>query len=338
MRENMTISTLMLDLVGTQLTDEEAILLQQPEVGGLILFSRNYVNPAQLNQLMHSIRALRADLIVAVDQEGGRVQRFREGFTALPPMANLAKKYLDNAENACVLAKELGWLMAIELRAYDIDISFAPVLDIDWQRSSVIGDRAFSSDPAALIDLASAFMQGMHEAGMAATGKHFPGHGWVAADSHLELPVDQRSESILDASDILPFKALIKNGLNAIMPAHVVYSQIDPQPAGFSSFWLREKLRGQLGFNGVIFSDDLTMEGASLAGSYPERCQRALNAGCDMVLVCNQPAAAKDVLAWLKKQKPEVNARIASMRGQPLAPVLNPERLEKARLIAANCF
>ena len=334
----MTIGALMLDLVSTQLTDEEASILQQPEVGGLILFSRNYTNPDQLKSLMTSIRAVRPDVIVAVDQEGGRVQRFREGFTSLPPMANLGKLYQQDTKAACYSAKELGWLMAAELRAFDIDISFAPVLDVDWQQCSVIGDRAFASEPKALIDLSTAFMDGMHEAGMAATGKHFPGHGWVGADSHLELPIDDRSESDLDATDLQPFKALVSRGLDAIMPAHVVYSQIDPEPAGFSNYWLQEKLRRQLGFNGVIFSDDLTMEGASIAGSYPERCRRALDAGCDMVLVCNQPDAAKEVLHYLKQQPASINSRISSMRGKTVSLDDHKDRLLNAREIAARCI
>ena len=334
----MTIGALMLDVMGTQLTNEEADILQQPEVGGLILFSRNYSTPEQLKSLMTSIRAIRPDLIVAVDQEGGRVQRFREGFTALPPMASLGKHYQQDPEAACYAAKELGWLMAAELRVYDIDISFAPVLDIDWQQCSVIGDRAFASEPSTLINLSTAFMQGMHEAGMAATGKHFPGHGWVGADSHLELPIDERLEADLEAVDLKPFKALVSSGLDAIMPAHVVYSQIDSQPAGFSHFWLQEKLRRQLGFKGVIFSDDLTMEGASIAGNYPERCRRALDAGCDMVLVCNQPDAAKEVLNYLKQQSGSVNTRILSMRGKPLMLSECQERLKMARQISASYF
>ncbi len=332
----MAIGALMLDLVGTQMTDEERELLQQPEVGGLILFSRNYENPHQLSRLMRSIRDIRSDLIVAVDQEGGRVQRFREGFTTLPPMATLGKQYQTNPTEARSTAKELGWLMATELRAFDIDISFAPVLDIDWQQSSVIGDRAFASNPEALTELSSAFMQGMHEAGMAATGKHFPGHGWVAADSHLELPIDGRSEAELEAADILPFKSLIKQGLDAIMPAHVVYEQVDSEPAGFSNYWLKHKLRAQLGFEGVIFSDDLTMEGASIAGSYADRCQKALQAGCDMVLVCNQPDAAKEVLNWLKQQPSWINPRIAKMRGKSSIDANNLQRLETARRLAAQ--
>lgn len=334
----MATGALMLDLVGTSLTAEEATILKQPEVGGLILFSRNYVNPAQLQQLMQAIRSLRPDLIVAVDQEGGRVQRFREGFTALPPMAVLGRMYQQDQAKACAVALELGWLMAAELRAFDIDISFAPVLDIDWQQSSIIGDRAFASEAIALVELASAFMQGMHEAGMAATGKHFPGHGWVQADSHLELPVDERDERQLERSDIQPFKALIAKGLDAIMPAHVVYSQVDVEPAGFSHYWLKDKLRKQLGFSGVIFSDDLTMEGASIAGGYVQRCRKALEAGCDMVLVCNQPDHALEVLDYLKSQVVVKNPRIAKMRGRRSDSLENNQRLNQARDLAGRCM
>jgi beta-N-acetylhexosaminidase len=333
----MATGALMLDLVGTSLTAEEAITLQQPEVGGLILFSRNYTDPAQLEQLMQAIRSIRPDLIVAVDQEGGRVQRFRDGFTRLPAMAVLGHMYQRDPVEACVSAHELGWLMAAELRAFDIDISFAPVLDIDWQQSSIIGDRAFASTPETLAKLALAFMQGMHEAGMAATGKHFPGHGWVQADSHLELPVDERDEAHLEQYDIQPFKYLITHGLDAIMPAHVVYSQVDVEPAGFSSYWLKEKLRKQLGFSGVIFSDDLTMEGASIAGSYAQRCQKALDAGCDMVLVCNQPRQALEVLDYLSTRPMVNNPRIATMRGKSSDSLQNTQRLEQARGLAGRC-
>ena len=334
----MTIGALMLDLQGTQLTEGEADTLRHPEVGGLILFSRNYDNPDQLRHLVHSIRSVRPDLIIAVDQEGGRVQRFRQGFTELPPMARLGQLYSNDPQHACSVAKELGWLMAAELRLYDIDISFAPVLDIDWKQSSIIGDRSFASEPQALIALASAFMEGMHEAGMAATGKHFPGHGWVVADSHLELPVDDRSELNIDSADLQPFKSLIAKGLDAIMPAHIVYSQVDMQPAGFSSYWLKEKLRKQLGFQGVIFSDDLTMEGASIAGSYPERCDKALEAGCDMVLVCNQPDAAIEVLNHLKQKPTDVDLRVTSMRGKAFDARQHVNRFASARQIAADLY
>ncbi|KAA0875307.1 beta-N-acetylhexosaminidase [Nitrincola tapanii] len=333
----MTSGVLMLDLLSTELSEEEARLLQSPEVGGLILFSRNYRDPEQLRALMASIRALRPDLLVAVDQEGGRVQRFREGFTRLPAMSVLGQLYQQDVALAEKSAHELGWLMASELRAFDIDISFAPVLDLDWQQSEVIGNRAFAALPEQVTALAGAFMRGMHEAGMAATGKHFPGHGWVEADSHLELPQDHRSAAELN-TDMQPFAQLITQGLDAIMPAHVVYTQLDSQPAGFSSYWLQEVLRQRLGFNGVIFSDDLTMEGASLAGSYPERCQQALQAGCDMVLVCNQRQPALEVLAYLQTLADSVTLparqRLQRMRGRKLN--TDVERLSAAQQLAAS--
>ncbi len=325
----------MLDLEGLALTPEEAAMLQSPEVGGLILFSRNYDNPGQLRSLMQSIRLIRPDLLVAVDQEGGRVQRFRNGFTRLPPMSTLGKRWLENPHRAIAQAHEIGWLMATELRQYDIDISFAPVLDLDWGRSSVIGDRAFGQMPEAVIELAGGVMAGMHEAGMAATGKHFPGHGWVEADSHLELPLDERSFDEIEQQDLRPFDALIRRGLDGLMPAHVVYRQACSAPAGFSTFWLQQILRQRLHFDGVIFSDDLSMEGASLAGSYAERCDRALAAGCDMVLVCNHPEGAQQVLEHLQQKPVEASHRLARMRARP-ARVPDDERLQQSRALAAE--
>lgn len=325
----------MLDLEGLALSADEASLLQSPQVGGLILFSRNYDNPEQLRSLMQSIRALRPDLLVAVDQEGGRVQRFRDGFTRLPPMSALGRRWLDNPHRAIAQAHEMGWLMATELREYDIDISFAPVLDLDWGRSDVIGDRAFGQTAEAVTELAGGVMAGMHEAGMAATGKHFPGHGWVAADSHLELPVDERSFDEIEQQDLRPFDALIRRGLDGLMPAHVVYCQACSAPAGFSTFWLQQILRQRLHFDGVIFSDDLSMEGASLAGSYAERCDRALAAGCDMVLVCNHPEGARQVLQHLEDKPITASHRLARMRARP-ARVPDPERLQQCLALAAE--
>lgn len=331
----MTTGVLMLDIEGTALSAVETEQLKSPQVGGLILFSRNYENPDQLSSLMASIRALRADLLVAVDQEGGRVQRFREGFTRLPPMAVLGRRWQQNPHHAIACAHELGWLMATELRQFDIDISFAPVLDLDWGQSSVIGDRAFGSDAEAVIQLAGGVMAGMHEAGMAATGKHFPGHGWVQADSHLELPVDERSVAEIEEQDLRPFAALIRRGLDGVMPAHVVYSQVCSAPAGFSSYWLQQVLRQRLHFDGVIFSDDLSMEGASQAGSYAERCDRALAAGCDMVLVCNHPEGARQVLEHLQAGSIAASHRLARMRARP-ARIPDPERLNESRQLAAE--
>lgn len=318
----MRAGRLMLDVQGTALTDEERSLLRHPEVGGLILFTRNYRDKTQLKALIADIRQQQPEILIAVDHEGGRVQRFREGFVRIPPMGKIAALWQAEPERALALARETGWLMAAELVELDIDISFAPVLDLNWARSEIIGDRAFGDTPAQVVALTSAFMQGMHEAGMAATGKHFPGHGWVVADSHVDIPRDERSWEALQA-DIEPFQALVKAGLDAIMPAHVIYEQVDTQPAGFSAHWLQTVLRNQLGFNGVIFSDDLTMEGATVAGSYAQRAEAALVAGCDMVLVCNNPQGARDVLHWLAQHPGEVAAPAVQLRKKsiPVDPV-----------------
>jgi len=331
----MTTGALMLDIAGTELTSAEAQQLTRPQVGGLILFARNYESPAQLRTLMVEIRRVRPDLLVAVDQEGGRVQRFRDGFSRLPPMAILGRHWQQDAKRAIAEAHELGWLMATELREYDIDLSFAPVLDLDLGVSEVIGDRAFASSPQAVEQLAGALMSGMHEAGMAATGKHFPGHGAVEVDSHHGLPVDQRKFDEIEAQDIKPFAGLIRRGLDAIMPAHIQYTKVCSQPAGFSEFWLQRQLREALGFDGVIFSDDLSMEGAAGIGSYSDRADAALAAGCDMVLVCNAPEAATEVLEHLAQRDLATSHRIARMRARPKRQA-DPERLARARTLAAK--
>ncbi|WP_370301517.1 beta-N-acetylhexosaminidase [Alkalimarinus coralli] len=291
---------LMVDVEGKSLNDQDRQLLSNPLVGGLILFSRNYSNKMQLAELVAEIRACNPNILIAVDHEGGRVQRFRKGFSRIPPMRMFGELYAKNPANAMSLARECGWLFASELRASDIDFSFAPVLDLDYGISSVIGDRAFSGDPEVVIELASSLIAGMNEAGMASTGKHFPGHGAIEADSHVALPVDNRAFKEIEADDLRPFKALMLNGLNAVMPAHVIYPQCDENAAGFSSFWLKNVLRTQLSFDGVIFSDDLSMEGASVAGDYASRAKAALAAGCDMVLVCNNRDGALETLACLE--------------------------------------
>lgn len=295
----------MADIDGLVLTDEDKIFLLQPEIAGLILFSRNYESPKQLNDLCLSIKKLRSDLIISVDQEGGRVQRFRKGFLRLPPMAKLGSSYAEDPELALKQAHSLGWLMAAELIHYGIDISFAPVLDLDYSRSLVIGDRAFADAPEAVYQLADQFIVGMQSAGMAATAKHFPGHGYVQADSHLELPTDDRPEYEIFSNDLLPFKQLIaQNKLSAIMPAHVVYPSIDNDfTAGFSKIWLQKILRQDLGFDGLIYSDDLSMEGAAASGTPAVRAEKAKVAGCNVLLICNNRQAAQEIVDTVRDKR-----------------------------------
>lgn len=308
----------MVDLKGVEMLPEEREMLAHPLVGGVILFTRNYESPEQIIQLVEQIHSVRTPhLLVGVDHEGGRVQRFREGFTRLPPLASLGKVYDSDRDIALRLAGTCGWLMAVELRAVGIDFSFAPVLDLDRGISDVIVDRAFHRQPDVVGSLAFAYTQGMLKAGMVATGKHFPGHGAVKADSHVDFPVDKRPMEVIFNEDIQPFAHLIKNGLAGIMPAHVIYSEIDSQPAGYSSFWLHEVLRQQLGFQGVIFSDDLSMKAASVAGDVVDRANAAVRAGCDMALVCNDPEAAVSVLDNLAESNdPVSHVRLARMHGR----------------------
>lgn len=296
----MVMGPLMLDLEGTTLSDQDVRRLQHPATGGVILFSRNIESVAQVRSLIAAVREVRPELILAIDQEGGRVQRIKEGVTRLPPLAQLGQFYAKDREAAVHRARDWGWLMASEMLALGLDISFAPVLDVEVGRSAVIGDRSFHNDPQAVIELGRAYVEGMHEAGMAATGKHFPGHGWVEADSHVAIPTDERSLEQIASFDMQPFVALA-GLIDAVMPAHVIYHQADDSPAGFSQFWLQTVLREQLKFQGVIFSDDLTMEGAAVVGGYPARARAALEAGCDMVLVCNNQQGADEVLAWLQE-------------------------------------
>ncbi len=290
------------DLLGPQLLKEDWPVLESEALSGLILFARNYQNPQQLRQLTADVRHIRRDIPLFVDQEGGRVQRFREGFTRLPPMALLGEIFQTRPESALTLARDIGWLMATELVRCGVDVSFAPVLDIERGCSQVIGNRAFATDAAAVSLLAAALVDGMAAAGMKAVGKHFPGHGAVVADSHRELPVDHRSLAQLDY-DMRPFHYLIATGRMAgVMPAHVVYPALDStQTAGFSCRWLT-LLRQQLGFTGVVFSDDLTMEGAARYGSYRHRAELAMAAGCNALVVCNRQSGELEVLQHVVEQ------------------------------------
>ncbi len=281
---------------GTSLSQEDKEILQHPLVGGLILFTRNYESPKQIASLTKEIRRCKSgDILIAVDHEGGRVQRFREDFSVIPSMSSIYQQS-QNLDKAKQLATQCGILMALEVQAVGIDISFAPVLDVN-DISEVIGDRAFHSDAELITPLANAFIDGMKLAGMQATGKHFPGHGSVKADSHLALPIDERSQEQIIAIDLPPFKALIENQqVAALMPAHIIFPAFDQQAVGFSKYWLQDVLRQQMNFDGVIFSDDLSMEGAVYVGGFIERAEAAQEAGCDMLLVCNNRPAAIDVI------------------------------------------
>ena len=318
---------LMIDVAGLELTDEERERLCHPLVGGVILFKRNYRDRAQLAALCAEIHGLRRPVLpIAIDHEGGRVQRCREGFTHVPPMRRLGTLWDGDRAAARRAAADLGYLLAGELRDCGVDLSFTPVLDLDWGPSGVIGDRAFHKDPEAVAELAGALIEGLRAAGMACCGKHFPGHGWVAADSHLAIPVDERSLAQMEP-DLTSYRRL---RLDGVMPAHVVYPQVDSRPAGFSAVWL-DKLRREFGFDGVIFSDDLSMEGAAFAGGMVQRAEAAWAAGCDMLLICNAPEAAAEVLKqWHPAPDPARAARIAR-----LVPS-DPWRPDAARYAAAR--
>jgi beta-N-acetylhexosaminidase len=304
-----------IDVVGPTLTDEDRNRLRHPAAGGVILFSRNYENPEQLSTLTTEIARLREpELLLCVDHEGGRVQRFREGFSTIPPMRTLGKLWDRDRDAAREAARAIAYIVGAELAAHGVDFSFAPVLDLDYGSSSVIGDRALHFDPTAVGALGACIVKGFADAGMGAVGKHFPGHGYAEADSHVAVPRDERKMAEIQKKDIVPFRMAIEAGLAAVMPAHVIYGQVDPEPAGYSKHWLQEVLRGKLGFQGIIFSDDLSMEGASVAGGVPERARAALAAGCDMVLLCNDPAG-QEVLLDSLKDFPLANAgRVERMR------------------------
>ncbi len=297
----------MVDVEAYTLTEQEKKRLQHPLVGGVILFARNFQNREQLQRLCAEIRAVRQPaLLIAVDHEGGRVQRFKDdGFTHLPAMRDLGRIWDSDPSLAVKLANAIGYILAAELRACGVDLSFTPVLDLDYECSAVIGNRAFHSDPQTVARLAEALSHGLQQAGMAACGKHFPGHGAVEADSHHEIPVDNRDlQTILD-HDAAPYGWLGGTVIQAVMPAHVIYPQVDDKPAGFSPYWIQRVLRQALAYNGMVFSDDLTMEGATVAGDILARANAALTAGCDMVLVCNRPDLADELLARLDWTMPE---------------------------------
>lgn len=308
------IGALMLDIAGTALTQEDIQLLQAPQVGGVILFGRNIESPRQVRALTDHMRQVRPDILIAVDQEGGRVQRLKQGFTLLPAMGRFGELYQQQPELAVELAEQCGWLMATEVLAVGIDFSFAPVLDLN-DISDVIGDRSFARNMDDIIVLARAFLSGMQRAGMATTGKHFPGHGSVKADSHVAAAIDSRSYAEIQQKDMQSFIQL-QAQLDALMPAHVIYDQVDPNPAGFSPYWIQTVLRQQLNFDGVLFSDDLSMQAACVAGGADARIQAALSAGCDMGLVCNDRAAACLALEGIQDLPLPNQARLARMRGQ----------------------
>lgn len=320
------IGPVMIGLEGTTLSVEERELLRHPQLGGVILFTRNFESMAQLRALTEEISSIRKPPpLIAVDQEGGRVQRLREGFTCLPPASVFGRIHAESPERAAVLAETCGWLMATEMRSVGIDLSFAPVLDLDRGVSSVIGDRAFHAQPMVVAALAERYASGMRRAGMAATGKHFPGHGSVAEDSHLALPVDDRSWEEIEAEDLVPFAQLALRGLEAMMVAHVRYSAVDDRLAGFSRFWLEEVLRQRLGFSGAVLSDDLLMAAADVAGDMRERTLAALDAGCDMVLVCRglEAAAAAVDAVTDRPRSPVSSKRLSRLRPQGDCPPLD---------------
>lgn len=307
----------MLDVEGLSLTPADREILREPAVGGVILFARNYASPGQLSDLVAAIRAVRTPpLLIAVDHEGGRVQRFREGFTAIPPMRDLGRQFDSDTGAAISLAKTVGWIIAAELRSMDIDLAFAPCVDLDWGLSDIIGNRAFHRNPGVVGDLASAFCRGLRDGGMAAVAKHFPGHGAVVADSHEQLPVDRRGYGDL-LDDMRPYEKLIgARQLAGVMLAHIVYAELDPVPAGFSPYWIKTQLRQQLGFDGAVFCDDLSMKATRKFGSMARRAQMALDAGCDMILICNDRPAAKAAVASLREySNPLSLVRLARLHG-----------------------
>jgi beta-N-acetylhexosaminidase len=314
----------MLGVEGVELNDADRVRLLHPLAGGAILFTRNFESVAQLDRLTAAIHALRdPPLVISVDHEGGRVQRFREGFTSIPAMRTLGDAWDRDVAGAAREAARLGFTLASELRARGVDFSFTPVLDLDHGTSAVIGNRAFHRNPNAVAHLAAAFRDGLSAGGMSAVGKHFPGHGFVAADSHEDLPRDERPRERIDADDLVPFAALVRKGIEAIMPAHVVYPAVDARPAGYSRVWIHDVLRSGLGFDGVVISDDLGMAAAVAEGDIVARADAAVSAGCDVVLCCNEHAATDELLErWKPPSSPDLARRLAKLEGR--APRFSP--------------
>ena len=313
----MALGPVMLDLEGPEMSAEERELLLEPAVGGVVLFAHNYQEPAQMRALTDAVHALREPrLLVAVDHEGGPVQRFRRGLTRIPAAACFGRHYDRDARHARQLTRASGWLVATELGALGVDFCFGPVLDLARERGA-IGERAYHRDPHAVSSLANALVQGLREAGMSAVGKHFPGHGSVSGDSHVMRPEDPRDLETLRLADLVPFQRLIERGVPGIMPAHIAYRAVDSRPAGYSEIWLRRILRGQLGFQGAVFSDDLAMAGAGEPGGFSARARLALQAGCDIVLICQQREAAASVVIGLDvAADPRRAARLMRMHGR----------------------
>ena len=299
---------LMIDVEGLGLINSDIERIKHPLVGGIILFSRNYKNRPQLIKLIISIRKIKQNLLIAVDHEGGRVQRFKDEFTKIPKMSLFGKIYQKDRNRANKIAKLSGWVIAKELAAIDIDFSFTPVLDIDYGASSIIGDRAFHQDIDTVSELASSLVEGLNFGGMQSVGKHFPGHGFIKSDTHLETAIDNRPLETIQKNDMLTFDKLIQKGVKGIMPSHVIYSSCDQSPAGLSSFWLQNQLRDKLGFEGAIFSDDMSMQAAQDSeNNITLRVKRSLIAGCDMVLVCNSPIEIDKLIGELQ-WKPDVKS------------------------------
>ena len=318
------------DIASTELTDQERERLSHPLVGMVILFTRNYENPQQLKRLTDAIHAIKPGLLVAVDHEGGRVQRFREGFTEIPAMSCYGRMWHADPEAAARAATAAGYVLASELRACGVDLTFAPVLDLDWEKSTIIGERSFGLDPRVVTRLARAFSQGLLTAGMANCGKHFPGHGWAEADSHVALPEDERDCERIELADCKPY-SWMGVGLASLMTAHVLYPQFDAVPATFSKKIVTGLLREKIGFTGYVFSDDLSMQGAKVAGSVLDRARLALEAGCDGLIVCNDPLAVDELLGGLSWQStPEYEERFARLI--PRVWTLSREQLARTSL------